>query len=317
MIHFHPRLFWIKVMAIERVHFFNRYKDIIPDFEGFLESLRQPPPVYIRVNTLKIDSGDFISLMKERGYDLFPVEGIEEAFRLNHAQTPGSGLEYSLGYYHVQGLTSLFPAKILDPLRDETILDLCAAPGGKTTQLAQLIQNHGLIVANDLRIERLTILRSHIDRLGTTSILVTRYHGQAFPGRIPFQRILVDPPCSAEGTYRAGGQPPLSGDPHAFSRLTGLQRRLLHRAIDILRPGGTLVYSTCTYAPEENEAVVDEVVAMGKAEILPIRLPFAHSHGLTSWGAKVFHPDLIKTARFYPHQVNSWGFFIAHLRKPV
>ncbi len=304
-------------MAIERVHFFNRYKDFIPDFEGFLESLRQPPPVYIRVNTLKINLGDFISIMKERGYDLLPVKGIEEAFCLNHAQTPGSGLEYSLGYYQVQGLTSLFPAKILDPLRDETILDLCAAPGGKATQLAQLIQNHGLIVANDLRIERLTILRSHIDRLGATSVLVTRYHGQAFPGRILFQRILVDPPCSAEGTYRAGGQPPLSTDPHAISRLNGLQRRLLHRAIDILRPGGTLVYSTCTYAPEENEAVVNEVVAMGKAEILPIRLPFAYSHGLTSWGEKVFHPDLIKTARFYPHQVNSWGFFIAHLRKPI
>jgi len=146
-------------------------------------------------------------------------------------------------------------------------------------------------------------------------VVVTRYDGRDFPVRTRFKRVLVDPPCSAEGTYRVGAKPPMSEGPETPLRLAGLQRRLLQRALDILEPGGTLVYSTCTYAPEENEAVIDEVAASGKAEILPIHLPFPHSPGLASWGEKVFHPDLPKTVRFYPHQVNSWGFFIAHLRK--
>jgi tRNA (cytosine49-C5)-methyltransferase len=304
-------------MVPSKIHFFHRYRDIVPHFDGFLDALTQPPPVYLRINTLKISPKDFAALMEDRGYDGMPVGGLEEAFCLNRGDSPGSGIEYSLGYYHVQGLTSMLPAKILDPRAGETILDLCAAPGGKATHVAQLVQNHGLVVANDPRIERATILRSHIDRLGTTSVLVTRYHGQAFPGRIRFQRIMVDPPCSAEGTYRAGGRPPLTEEPGAVGRLAGLQRKILCRALDILEPGGTLVYSTCTYAPEENEAVIDEVASTGKAEILPIRISFPHSSGLTSWGGKTFHPDLIKTVRFYPHQVNSWGFFIAHLRKPV
>jgi len=306
-----------KVMSEKKIRFFDRYRDIIPDFDEFLEALREPPPVYIRANTLKLNPRDFMPFMEKRGYDVAPVEGLEEAFRLNGAGSPGSGTEYSLGYYHVQGLTSLFPVKVLAPCPNETILDLCAAPGGKATHAAQLIQNRGLVVANDPRVGRAVILRSHIDRMGMTSVIVTRYDGRDFPGRVRFKRALVDPPCSAEGTYRVGAQPPMSEGPETPLRLAGLQRRLLRRALDVLEPGGTLVYSTCTYAPEENEAVIDEVAASGRAEILPICLPFPHSPGLPSWGGKVFHPDLSKTVRFYPHQVNSWGFFIAHLRKPA
>ena len=294
---------------------FERYREIIPDFEGFVEALRLRLPVYIRVNTLKIGVEPFRSLMGEQGYDLESSEGVEEAFRFDGVDAPGSTLEYFLGYYHVQGLTSMLPAKILDPQPGEMVLDLCAPPGGKATHLAQLMQNRGLVVANDVTIDRISVLRSHIDRLGTTSLLVCRYHGHNFPTRTAFHRVLVDPPCSAEGTFRVGPQLPLTEDPGMVRTLSGLQRRLLQRALDVLRPGGTLVYSTCTYAPEENEAVVNEAVVDGRAEVLPIRIPFPHSPGLTSWGEKAFHPDMSRAVRLYPHQMNSWGFFIAHLRK--
>jgi NOL1/NOP2/sun family putative RNA methylase len=300
---------------IETMHAFERYRGIIPDYEGFLEASKQPLPVYIRVNTLKIGVERAMKLMAERGYELEPVKGIEEAFRLRQPETPGSTLEFFLGYYHVQGLTSMFPAKILDPQPGEIILDLCAAPGGKATYLAQLMKNRGLVVANDTKIDRIGILRSHIDRLGTTSLLVSRYDGQIFPTRILFDRILIDPPCSGEGTYRFGRHPPLSVDPDVVRRLGGLQQKLLRRGLDILRPGGTLVYSTCTYAPEENEEVINDILMNGEAELLPIHIPFPHSSGLTSWGKKIFHADLIKAVRFYPNQVDSWGFFIAKLRK--
>jgi NOL1/NOP2/sun family putative RNA methylase len=273
-------------------------------------------PIHIRMNTLKIGAEVARGLMERRGYELEPVGDVQEVFVVHGLGSPGSTLEFFLGFYHIQGLTSLFPAKILDPRPGELILDLCAAPGGKATYLAQLIQNRGVVVANDTRIERIRILRSHIDRLGATCLVVCRYDGQIFPTRILFDRILLDPPCSAEGTYRAGCQAPLSEDPAVVRRLSGLQRRLLRRALDLLRPGGTLVYSTCTYAPEENEEVIDDVIVRGEAEPLPIHSPFPHSSGLTSWGERTYHADLVKSVRFYPHQVDSMGFFIAKLRKP-
>jgi 16S rRNA C967 or C1407 C5-methylase (RsmB/RsmF family) len=109
----------------------------------------------------------------------------------------------------------------------------------------------------------------------------------------------------------------VSKDSNAAGRLRKLQRSILRRAFDLLRPGGTLVYSTCTYAPEENEAVVNGVLAEGQAELLPITLPLPHSQGLISWEEMDFSSEMLKTIRVYPHQVNSWGFFIAHLRKRV
>lgn len=294
---------------------FERYREIIPDYGTFLKSLDRPPDLFLRCNTLKIPAESFATYMSERGYSLEPVPGINEAFRLRGNSAPGSTLEYFLGCYHIQGLTSMLPVRILDPKPGEILLDLCAAPGGKATHLAQRINNRGLLVANDVRIQRLNILRFHIDRLGTACILVSRYHGQAFPTRLQFHRILLDPPCSAEGTYRSYLPAQLSENPERIRLLSGLQRALLRRALEILRPGGTLVYSTCTYAPEENEGVIQPFLAGGQAEMLPIKLSVPHSPGLASWAGKIYHPDLAKAVRIYPHQADSWGFFIARLRK--
>jgi NOL1/NOP2/sun family putative RNA methylase len=302
-------------MSDQAVKAFDRYREIIPDYDGFLEALRWPSAVYIRVNTLKIEVEPFLRLVPAQQYRLEPIAGVEEAFRFHGTEPPGSTLEYALGYYHIQGLTSMLPAKILDPQPQEVILDLCAAPGGKATHLAQLMQNRGLVVANEIRRDRIKALRSNIDRLGTTSVLVCRYYGQDFPGRMSFHRVLLDPPCSAEGTYRINPRQPMSDDARVIPRLADLQRTLLGRSLDLLQPNGMLVYSTCTYAPEENEAVINEFVASGSVEPLPISIPFPHSPGLTSWKEEKFHPDLAKAVRLYPHQVNSWGFFIAHLRK--
>lgn len=293
---------------------FERYREIIPDFEGFLAALSKPPLPSIRVNTLKIGIEPFQALMATRGYRLEPVPGIEEAFLFHDVEAPGSTIEYFLGYYHIQGLTSMLPPRILNPQPGERILDLCAAPGGKTTHLAQLMHGKGLIVANDVKPDRLGILRSHIDRLGATCILTCMYQGQCFPTKMKFDRVLLDPPCSAEGTYRRNGTP-LTEDPKVIPRLARLQRMLLRRALETLLPGGILVYSTCTYAPEENEMVLDEILREGWGELLEISIPFPHSPGLSSWQGNLLHPDLKKTIRIYPHQVNAGGFFIARLRK--
>jgi tRNA (cytosine49-C5)-methyltransferase len=294
---------------------FARYREVIPDYERFLSSLEEPLPVSIRTNTLKIGAAFFRDFMLQQGYSLEAVGGVEEAFLLSGVESPGATLEYFLGYYQIQGLTSMLPPKILAPRPGEVILDLCAAPGGKTTHLAQLMGDRGLVVANDFRGERNNVLRSHIDRLGILSVLVCCYHGTAFPLRRKFDRVLLDPPCSAEGTYRVGYPPPSRENPKVAHHLVRVQKGLLQQALAVLRPGGTLVYSTCTYAPEENEAVLNEALKSGQAEILPVSIPLPHSPGLTSWQGECYHPDLVKTVRTYPHQVNSWGFFIGHLRK--
>jgi tRNA (cytosine49-C5)-methyltransferase len=296
---------------------FERYRDIIPDFSAFLESVNLSVPTHVRVNTLRVERERFRSSMAERGYHLTPVAGIGEAFRWERPGTPGSTLEYYRGWYQVQGLTSMLPPLILNPQVGERVLDLCAAPGGKATYLAQRTQNQALIVANDVSHRRIGILRSHSDRLGISSIVVTRYYGQSFPMRTLFDRILLDPPCSGEGTYRVGARSPLTEDPEVSRRLQRLQQLLLRHALNLLRPGGMLVYSTCTYAPEENEAVVHPVVEEGRAELVPIDIPFPYAPGIEAWNGQQFHPSLKHTARFYPHFVNSWGFFIACLRKPV
>jgi NOL1/NOP2/sun family putative RNA methylase len=296
---------------------FERYREIIPDFSGFLKSLESPVPTHLRANSLRFDREKFQHAMAERGYRLTPVSGIPEAFQWEGQERPGSTLEYFRGWYQVQGLTSMLPSLILDPQAGERLLDLCAAPGGKATYLAQLTRNQALIVANDVSHRRIGILRSHSDRLGITSIVVTRYHGQSFPMRIAFDRVLLDPPCSGEGTYRVGARSPLTEDPEVSRRLQRLQQLLLRHALDVLQPGGILVYSTCTYAPEENEAVLHPVVEEGRAELIPIDIPFRYSPGIEAWIGQQFHPSLKHAARFYPHFVNSWGFFIASLRKPA
>ncbi len=302
-------------MDDQSVPAFERYRQLIPGFHEFLDALRKPLPVVIRANTLKIETEPFRILMAARGYDLEPVGGVGEAFTLRGIETPGFTLEYFLGLYHIQGVTSMLPPKILEPRPGESILDLCAAPGGKTTHLAQLIKNRSLLVANEPNSHRVNILRSHLDRLGAASVLVSRYDGSAFPTRRKFQRVLLDPPCSAEGTYRLTSRYALNEAPQKFERLSGLQRALLGRALDVLEPGGILVYCTCTYAPEENESVVNSAVLSGRAEVLPIHIPLPHSPGLQSWEGKAFHPDLTRTVRIYPHQVNARGFFIARLRR--
>ncbi|RMF83828.1 MAG: RsmB/NOP family class I SAM-dependent RNA methyltransferase [Nitrospinota bacterium] len=294
------------------------YSHIIPDFTTFLQSLERPLPVHLRVNTLKVARERFLELAQKKGYELKPIPWYPDAFLALNLESPGTTLEYFLGYYYPQGLSSMIPPLLLDPQPEETVLDLCAAPGGKTSQLAQLMQNRGLIVANDITMHRLRSLKANLERLGILNTLTTQYHGQNFPTRFRFDRVLVDAPCSGSGTYRGKqGEQGIERPAWLIRRLSKLQKQLIVRAFDLLKPGGCLVYSTCTYAPEENEEVIAHLLQTREDAVLEeIQLPFPHATGLTDWQGKAYPEALKRCVRVYPHQLDSWGFFYAKITRP-
>ena len=176
----------------------------------------------------------------------------------------GRALEHILGYYYVQELASMLPVLVLKPKPNEKILDLASAPGSKTTQMASKMENAGLIIANEISLGRIKILASNTERCGVMNTIITKKEGSAICKRFEkqnflFDKILVDAPCSGEGTLRSSYKTYKMWNPNTIKKLSRIQKHLLESAIEILKPGGEIVYSTCTHAPEENEEVVDDI----------------------------------------------------------
>ena len=213
----------------------------------------------------------------------------------------------------------MLPVVLLDPQPGELILDLCAAPGNKTIQMAIMMNSAGLIVANDRSEGRLGILRRSISRLGITNVGVTRADAVGYQGAPAlFDRVLADVPCSGEGTLRRWKKPFFPTSDKRRQHLRNVQIAILTRAIKLCKPGGTIVYSTCTFAPEENEAIVDAVLAnhAGRIALAEVNVPGLHTtRGLTQWQDETYHEDLSKTVRIWPHHNDTGGFFAAVLRK--
>jgi NOL1/NOP2/sun family putative RNA methylase len=222
------------------------------------------------------------------------------------------------GHYQVQEASAMLPVLLLGPQPGERVLDLCAAPGMKTAQMALAMRNRGTLVANDPAYSRMRSVRMHVDRLGLLNVSMTIYDGSSYPKAAGmFDAVLADVPCSCEGTSR---KTPTVADRVEADRKTIVRKQIaiLTSAVRRCRPGGRIVYSTCTYAPEENEAVVDAVVRqMPKAvRIRPVQLKeFQTTPGLADWKGAAYHPDMTQTARIWPHHNDTGGFFMALLEK--
>lgn len=299
---------------------FERYRPIVDDWDAFLAALRRPLPTVIWANTLRISPERLVALMAADGVRLEPLSWHPAAFRLPAGISPGRRWEFLAGLYHVQEEVSLLPVVLLDPQPGERVLDLCAAPGNKTAQIAVAMQNRGTVVANDPNFLRMRAVRQVIERLGLVNVSTIVADGATLPRRVGlFDRVLVDAPCSSEGTTRrrprAVGEPP----DRWWLAKQATQRALLRRAIQLCRPGGRVVYATCTYAPEENEAVVNAVLselADGQVRLLPARVEgFRGAKGLSEWQDQRFHPDLRRTLRVWPHHNDTSGFFVAVLER--
>lgn len=234
----------------------------------------------------------------------------------------GRALEHLLGYYYIQELASMLPVIALKPKKDEIILDLCSAPGSKTTQIASEIKNTGTIFANEISMGRLKILASNLERCGVTNTIITKKDGVAFSNKIKkqnieFDKILIDAPCSGEGTLRSSPKTYLMWNIKAIKNLPKIQKNLLFSAFEILKKDGEIIYSTCTHAPEENEGIVDLILKeLGdKIKLEKISLPIKTRQGITSWQDKKYSDQVKKCARIYPQDNNTEGFFIAKFRR--
>jgi NOL1/NOP2/sun family putative RNA methylase len=297
----------------------RRYREIIDDWPAFLDALDRTLPPVIWTNTLRTTPEELRARLAGDGIETEPIGWYPGAFRLPADARPGKTLPYLTGHYHVQEEVSLLPVTLLDPRPGERILDLCAAPGNKTVQTAVRMGNRGTVIAVEKSRHRIGLVLRNTERLGVTCTAAFLANAGNLPREVGlFDRVLADVPCNCEGTTRKNPEV-IWREEMPPGMMSGNQLAILRKAVKKCRPGGRIVYSTCTYAPEENEAVVDAVLGEaepGSLRLLPARVDgFRTAPGITSWQGERWHPTLERTMRVYPHLNDTGGFFVAVLEK--
>jgi len=275
----------------------------------------------IRVNTLKSDIESARTALREKSWETTPIPWCKEGFWVHHEtrRDIGNVLEHQLGYFYIQESASMIPPIVLDPQPGDKILDMCAAPGSKTSQIAQYMQNKGVLIANDIQAGRLKPLGVNLQKLGVSCAVLTKMNGAIFAKRgLVFDRILVDAPCSGTGTIRKSFKTLEMWSYGLITKLSRVQYNLLQTAFKILKPGGTLVYSTCTVEPIENEGVVSRLLAnFPDAEIVPFSLNIKRSDAVLSFEGVEIDPRCVDCLRIYPQDNDSEGFFVTKIKKKV
>lgn len=296
------------------VAFKEKMKALMGDaYEELLRSYDQPEYKGIRTNTLKLSPAQ---LAQRVPFETRGVNWCEDGFYIDHTVRPGKNPDYYAGLYYVQEPTAMAAVEALDPKPGDWVLDLCAAPGGKSTQIGAKLQGEGLLVSNELVNSRAGILSTNIERMGIANAIVTN----EFPERLAdsfyegFDRILVDAPCSGEGMFRKDPGALADWSLERVTRCSAKQEKILDSAHRLLKPGGVLVYATCTFSPEENEAIIEAFIKKYDYQLDGINLPGLLDHGRADWTLNQT-PELEKTIRIMPMNVKGEGHFIARLIK--
>ncbi|AEY95963.1 FADL254Wp [Eremothecium gossypii FDAG1] len=288
----------------------------------FFEANEVARPVTIRTNTLKTRRRDLAQNLVNRGVNLQPIGSwTKVGLQIFDSQVPvGATPEYLAGHYILQAASSFLPVIALDPHENERILDMAAAPGGKTTYISAMMKNTGCVFANDANKARTKSLIANIHRLGCTNTIVCNYDAREFPKVIGgFDRILLDAPCSGTGVIGKDQSVKVNRTEKDFMQIPHLQKQLILSAIDSVdsnsKHGGVIVYSTCSVAVEENEAVVDYALRKRpNVKLVETGLAIG-KEGFTSYRGKKFHHTINLTRRYYPHTYNVDGFFVAKFQK--
>ncbi|XP_059144339.1 probable 28S rRNA (cytosine-C(5))-methyltransferase isoform X2 [Physella acuta] len=296
--------------------------DLFPvEIMDFLEANEYPRPVTIRTNTLKTRRRDLGPMLIDRGVNVEPMARWSNVgLTVFDTKVPlGATPEYLAGHYMLQGGASFLPVMALAPQEKERVLDMCAAPGGKSSYISALMKNTGLLWANDANKDRCKAIVSNLHRMGIINSIITNYDGRAMPKVFhSFDRVLLDAPCSGTGVISKDEAVKLNKDEKDIFRCAHLQKELILSAIDCCnansKTGGYIVYSTCSILVEENESVIDYALKKRNVKLVPCGLDFG-KEGFVNFQQHRFHPSLKLTRRFYPHTHNLDGFFVAKLHK--
>ena len=293
------------------------------EYGAFLQSYEKERSRGLRLNRLKTDRGTFL---EKAPFSLQRIPWTEEGYYYGADDRPGLHPYHGAGVYYIQEPSAMAAVSLLDPRPGERILDLCAAPGGKTTQIASLMAGEGLLISNEIHPARAKILSRNVERMGISNAIVTNEEAERLADAFPafFDRILVDAPCSGEGMFRKEEEAVKEWSPQNVQRCAARQRTLLRFAASMLKPGGWIVYSTCTFAPEENEGTILDFLS-ANPDFSVVRAPEREgfSRGAPEWGGSLPHGpaekdaslSLRETIRIWPHRANGEGHYIAVLQK--
>jgi len=284
------------------------------EFENYLKSFYEKRYYGLRANTLKIESDE---LEKKLGFELERVKWCKDGFYYQEDDRPAKHPYYNAGLFYIQEPSAMSTGAVLDVEPNDRVLDLCAAPGGKSTQVGAKLKNQGILVSNDISASRCKALLRNIETAGISNAVVTNETPQKLALKFQgfFNKIIVDAPCSGEGMFRKDKDAVKSWGEHKTEVCCSLQRDILKSAAKLLSKGGIIAYSTCTFAPEEDEGMINEFLCEHEDfEIIEVDKSCGFDRGRSEWvlnGRK----ELDLCGRLWPHKVKGEGHFLALLKK--
>ncbi len=301
---------------------FRSYPTVPQQWKGYPLSryLKGSIPIYIRINTLKVKPKHLLDLLKKKGIMTSIVSPrIPFVATVDRGSNIGFLPEHLAGYFYIQNLASVLAVLALNPSANDIVLDGCAAPGGKTTLISQLMRNKGTVVANEIDKKRTVSLLSNISRMGCTNVIVTREDLTRIPSSTweeRFDKVLIDAPCTGDGLLPNKHEKLRPLSTRRVVEHSERQKKLVQTALKLLKPNGILVYSTCSFTIEQNEAVIRWLLENNpNVEILPADIPFDHFEGFIVSDDDLGRHISSAVARLFPFPHQTIGFFISKFRK--
>lgn len=295
--------------------FIDRMKNLLDknEYESFIATYNDSRYYGLRINELKVKSKDFPNIVD---YSLLGIPWCQQGYYYQRDDKPSKHPYYYAGLYYIQEPSAMAPAALI-PIEDgDKVLDICAAPGGKSTQIASRLNNTGILISNDISTTRARALLKNIENSGARNVIITNETPERLASKLPsyFDKILIDAPCSGEGMFRLSEDAAKSWDSYGIDHFCNLQSEILKSCTKMLRPGGMIVYSTCTFSPEENEGMISKFLNENKDfDIVAIDHKGGLDKGRPKW---CDGPEKLEgAARLWPHKLKGEGHFVCILQK--